>query len=104
MDELLLRQMPHSTEAEQAVLGSMLLGSVDELALLALTLHVLLQNDFHGVLSPFRQFSKYRSMAASSFSLASSTEMSFACPPAVVELKLGFEVSGTVYVLVIEEK
>ena len=25
MDELLLRQMPHSTEAEQAVLGSMLI-------------------------------------------------------------------------------
>ena len=25
MDELLLRQMPHSTEAEQAVLGSMLM-------------------------------------------------------------------------------
>ena len=27
MDELLLRQMPHSTEAEQAVLGSMLIDA-----------------------------------------------------------------------------
>ena len=102
-DALLTNQMPHSPEAEQAVLGSMLIDAdcvkdvMDKLQ--AQDFYLRTNREIFETI--YQMFVYSRPIDGKKLVLEQPIK-SFGSYE--VKAKLGFEVSGTVYVLVIEEK